>query len=86
VADTVSGEVDDQDNVRDGSTVFVTILGDINGTLWVRPMDLNALLVAYGSPTNPEAAYNPNADLDDDHKIGPIDLNDLLNHYGQHYP
>jgi len=86
VADTVSGEVDDQDNARDGSTVFVTIPGDIDGTLWVKPMDLNALLIAYGSPTNPEAPYNPNTDLNHDHKIGPIDLNDLLVHYGQHYP
>jgi len=86
VADTVCGEMHYKDNTCFGSTVFVTIPGDIDGTLWVKPMDLNALLVAYGSPTNPENPYNPNADLNHDHKVGPIDLNDLLVHYGQHFP
>jgi len=82
----VPGETDLLDNNFTGGIVLVTIPGDFDGDVWVRPMDLNALLIAYGSPTNPQAPYNPNADIDDDGKIGPNDLNILLNHYGQHYP
>ena len=66
--------------------IVLTIPGDVNGDFKVKPQDLNALLVAYGSPSNPEAPYNPNADIDDDGKIGPNDLNILLNHYGQPHP
>jgi len=80
------GETDLSDNNFEGGTVLVTIPGDADGDFRVKPMDLNALLVAYGSPSNPERPYNPNCDIDDDGKIGPNDLNILLNHYGQHYP
>lgn len=81
VADTVCGEMDTADNIYVGSTVLVTIAGDVDGDFRVRPMDLNTLLAAYGA-----RPYNPNCDIDDTHKIGPIDLNILLSHYGWHYP
>jgi len=79
-------EANTNNNIKAYGTVLVTILGDFDGDLKVKPQDLNALLVAYGSPTNPEAPYNLNCDLDGDGTIGPIDLNTLLVHYGQHYP
>ena len=82
----VWGEEDQSDNDFEGGTVLVTIPGDADGDFKVKPQDLNALLVAYGSPSNPESPYNPNADIDDDGLIGSKDLTILLNHYGQHYP
>ena len=86
VADTVPNEANSTNNTFTGSTIEVTIPGDVDGSLWVKGPDLNKLLVAYGSPQNPAKPYNPNADINDDHKITGPDLNILLNHYGQHYP
>ena len=57
-----------------------TFPGDVNGDLRVNSRDLNKLLTAYGS-----RSYNPNCDIDDTRKIGPIDLYMLLSHYGWHY-
>jgi len=86
VADTVPGETNTTDNTYVGTKVLVTVPGDVNGDFKVDPRDLTALLVAYGSPANPERPYNPNVDLDDTHAVGPVDLTALLAHYGQHYP
>jgi hypothetical protein len=81
-ADMVPGETDTIDNTHVGSTVLVTIPGDVNGDFQVKPKDLNTLLAAFGS-----RPYNPNCDLaDDDHLVKPKDLNTLLSHFGQHYP
>lgn len=88
VADTVPDETDTADNLIGDRWIVVTIPGDINGDLMVKPYDLARLIAAFGSdpyPPNPRP-WNPNADINGDDKVGPYDLAVLIAHYGQHYP
>jgi hypothetical protein len=69
-------------------TIRVTIPSDVDGDFRVKTQDLNTLLVSFGGKwdcSGPQP-YNPDCDIDDTGYIGPIDLNILLVHYGQHYP
>ena len=63
---------------RDG-TVFVTILGDVDGDGDVDPSDLYKLSSAYG--TSPPS--NPWCDLDGDGDVDASDLFDLSKNYGK---
>lgn len=69
-------------------TIRVTIPSDVNGDFRVKTQDLNTLLVSFGGKWDYSGPrpYNPDCDIDDTGYIGPIDLNILLVHYGQHYP
>jgi len=65
------------------TTFFNTILADFNCDGRVGSVDLNCLLIAYGS--DPQKPYwFPEADFNLDGRIGPQDLNALLIRFGQH--
>jgi len=85
VADTVPGETDTADNTYVGSTVLITVPGDVDGDLKVAPRDLALLIASYGAPGGIRH-YNPNADIDDSHRVLAPDLALLIAHYGKHYP
>jgi hypothetical protein len=87
VADTVPEETDTTDNTYIDGTMLVTIPGDITTPwLYVQYLDLGRVIGnAYGkTPSSPY--YDPNADINDDHKISYLDLGILLARYGQQYP
>jgi outer membrane protein assembly factor BamB len=87
VADAVGNETDIEDNTHVGSTVLVTIPGDVTTPgLYVQYLDLGRVIgTAYGKKLG-QQYYDPNADFNDDHYTQYLDLGILLAHYGQHYP
>jgi hypothetical protein len=78
-------EVELSNNNFTGSTIRVTIPGDVDGDFRVKPQDLNTLLTSFGAPLSGKP-FNPSCNIDNNGYIGPIDLNILLSHFGQHYP
>lgn len=84
----VPDEVDTSNTLNNnctGGMVIITIPGDLNGNFKVNYVDLGLLSASYGAPESGRP-WNPNADIDNDGHIGPLDLGILLAHYGQHYP
>jgi len=81
-AETVTGETDKLDNTRIDGTVFVTILGDIDGDGDVDPADFYIFSGAYGSHIG-QPAYNPDADLDSDGDVDPGDFYIFSGNYGK---
>jgi len=72
-------------NMSAGTSVVLTIPGDIIGDFKVELQDLAALAQAYDSKPG-DSNWNPNADIDNNGVIGLSDLVILAQHYGQHYP
>ena len=81
----VSAETYTMDNNFTGSSVYVTILGDLNGDLRINIQDLVILALAYGTKPG-DQKWNPNADITGDNTVGPSDLAILANDYGQPHP
>jgi parallel beta-helix repeat protein len=82
----VQGETDTADNTFTGGSVFVGIVGDVNGNTKVDLDDVLAVALAYGSNRGTGGQYwhqipcqccphSPNLDIDDNDKI---DLTDYL--------
>jgi hypothetical protein len=87
VADTVPTEIDTADNTFIDGTVLITIPGDITTPLFrVQYLDLGRVIgKAYGKRPG-QAFWDPNTDLNNDHKTTYLDLGILLAHYGWQYP
>jgi hypothetical protein len=82
----VQGETDTADNTLTGGSVFVALVGDVNGNRKVDLDDVLAVAIAYGSIRGTDGQYwhqnpcrccphSPNLDIDDN---GKIDLTDYL--------
>jgi thermitase len=82
--DTVSGEIYTVDNIFTVH-VLVTIPGDISGDFNASLTDLVILAGAYGCKSG-DVEWNPNADIDNNGKVGLSDLVILARNYGQSYP
>jgi len=67
-----------------GHGYFHNIRGDLDGDLYVGPVDLNMFAAAYGKSKG-QSGYNPLADLDGDGYVGPVDLNIFAAAYGKRY-
>jgi parallel beta-helix repeat protein len=81
----LEGETDLNDNSLNGSWVFITIPGDLNGDKTVDIYDAIILANAYNS--KPGGQYwNPNADINGDNIVDIYDAIIMANHYNQHYP
>lgn len=78
-ASTVINETDVMDNTYIDGTVFVTILGDIDGDGDVDPDDFALFAGAYG--TSPPS--NPDCDLDGDGDVDPDDFALFAANYGK---
>jgi hypothetical protein len=81
----VQNETNTADNTFVDGWVVVTIPGDINGDFKVNLQDLAILANAYGSKPG-DANWNPNADLENNGRVGLPDLTEVAMHYGQTYP
>jgi hypothetical protein len=81
-ATSVPGESDTSNNNCTGQSVFVTILGDVNGDKNVDMTDamieLGAFASVFGSPR-----YDPNCDLNNDLQIDMTDIMIELGQFGQ---
>jgi parallel beta-helix repeat protein len=73
-ASPVQGETDTSDNTLTGGSVFVGIVGDVNGNRKVDLDDVLAVAIAFGSFVG-VPRYEPNFDIDGN---GKIDLTDYL--------
>lgn len=82
VIEVASGETDTVDNTLDGGWLIITITGDTNGDGIVNNIDLYNLSKAFAA-TPGSQNWNPNCDLNEDHKIDTSDLSDLSNNYGK---
>ena len=82
VVDAVPGETDTADNTLVGSTVTVTIPGDVDGDHDVDIYDIVAMAGAYGSHAG-DPVYNPNYDIDSDGDIDIFDIVVAASHYGE---
>jgi parallel beta-helix repeat protein len=72
-------------NLTAGSSIVLTIPGDVDGDFGVELADLVLIAKAYGSrPT--DSNWNPNADIDGNGVVGLSDLVTAAKYYGQHYP
>ena len=74
VVDAVPGESTTGDNTLVGSTIFVTMPGDVNGDRQVRIFDIVQMAGGYGTSEG-HAQFIPNCDIDGD---GDIDIFDLV--------
>jgi parallel beta-helix repeat protein len=81
-AEELPSELNTTNNRMDDGTVFVTILGDVNGDGRVRVDDVLAVALAYGSNFG-EPRYNANCDINDDLKIRIDDVLAAAQHFGQ---
>lgn len=84
VADTLPGESNTMNNTFVGSTVLVTIPGDINGDQYVNAKDAVRLGTAFGS-TLPSPSWNANADINNDGYANAKDAVILGTYFGQHW-
>jgi len=84
-ATPVLGEVNTNDNNREGGTVMVTIPGDINGDKTVNVLDLYALGKVYSTKPN-SSNWNPNANINNDEIVNKLDLEIISQNYGKIWP
>jgi len=81
----VPGETNTTDNNFTGSSVTLSIPGDLDGDFKVSRQDLAVLANAYGSKPG-DSNWNPNADINNDGKVSLQDLVILAQRYGQDNP
>jgi hypothetical protein len=81
-ASVVSGESYLGDNTRNGGTVRVKLLGDINDDGIINVFDAFALGKAFGS-TPGQSNWNEEADLNGDNVVNTTDLSELVNSFGK---
>jgi len=81
----VSGEMDTTDNTFVDGTVYVSIVGDVNGDDKVDMIDIGICCLAYGSYPG-HSKWNPNADINDDDKVDMKDIGIACLHYGETDP
>jgi hypothetical protein len=84
-AETVASEVDTGDNSCGAGTVWVNIVGDVNGDNYVGIDDIFAIAVHF-SEEPPHPYWNPNCDLNDDDYIGIDDIFTAAVHFGETEP
>jgi hypothetical protein len=83
IAEPVPNEIDTADNTCSGSSVFVTIPGDVNGDRRVNIFDIVLVASLYMTSQAEDPRYNPNCDIEGD---GDVDLFDMVlaaGHYGE---
>ena len=85
IAWPVSNEADLSDNTSVGSSVCVTIPGDLNGDFKVTLTDLSILAQAYNTKLG-DAKWNANADINGNGKVSLSDFSIMAKYYNQHYP
>jgi len=78
----VPDETNTTNNNCTGSSVIVSIPGDLNGDFKVNSLDVAIMGRAFGSTPN-SANWNPNADIDDNGIVNMVDVAILARHYGQ---
>jgi hypothetical protein len=81
----VADETNTTDNTCSGTTLIVTIPGDVDGDFDVDLYDAVMLLVHYGAKAG-QPAYDPICDIDGNGNIDLYDAVTLLTHYGEKYP
>jgi effector-binding domain-containing protein len=74
IADAIVGETDTADNALVGSTVTVTIAGDVDGDRDVDIFDIVRMAGVYGTSA-PNPRYDADCDLDGD---GDVDIFDIV--------
>lgn len=84
-ATTVPYEINTANNTHGGSTVTVTILGDVDGNFNVNILDVVKITGIYGAKRG-ESGFNSNSDLDDNGVINILDVVKCTGHYGHKYP
>jgi len=85
IADTVSGETDDEDNTLMDGNVIVTIPGDVDGDFDVDIFDVVKITSIYASKQG-DPRFSPNSDIDGDGVITIFDVVICTSQYGQKYP
>ena len=84
-AESIIGETNLADNTYTNGKVIITIKGDVNGDGKVNILDIATVASLYNTyPGHPK--WNPNADLDDNHKIDIIDIAKAAKNYGKTDP
>ncbi len=82
VVDVVPGETDTADNTLVGSTVTVTIPGDVDGDRDVDIFDIVSIAGVYGVSV-PSPNYDPDSDIDGDGDIDIFDIVAAAGYYGE---
>jgi hypothetical protein len=84
VVDPTLGETDTADNTLIGSTITVTIPGDIDCDSDVDIFDIVRIAGVYGT-SEPNPSYDPDSDIDGDGDIDIFDIVVAANHYGENW-
>jgi hypothetical protein len=85
IADTVPGEVDTLDNTFPDGTIWVNLIGDVNGDDYVGIDDMFTIATHFAQdPSYPN--WNPNCDLNDDDYIGIDDIFTAASHFAEEGP
>ena len=93
-ASIVPYEVNTANNLFVDGTIFVKIIGDVNGDGKVNIEDISIIAKAFGSvgpgylyPGSPPSPnWNPNADLNGDNRVDIIDISLAARNFGKSYP
>jgi hypothetical protein len=78
----VDGEVNTDDNTLTGSSILVTIPGDVDGNRDVNIFDIVRMAGVYGTHS-PDPEYEPNCDIDGDGDIDIFDIVIAAGNYGE---
>jgi len=78
-------ELDTLDNEFQDGVVQIKIPGDVNGDRMVDTLDLNALMVAYGSSLG-SSNWDSDCDINGDKIVNSYDLNALARNFGKTIP
>ena len=82
VADTVTEEIDIEDNTLVNGDVTVTIPGDVNGDRVVDVRDLFLISKVFNSSPI-RASWDPNADINNDGVVNTFEIEIINAHYGE---
>jgi hypothetical protein len=81
----VQGEADIDDNTLVNGSVFVTLVGDVNGDRVKNIFDVVRAAMVYGVHNRLDPRYDPYCDIDENGMINVFDIVMIIDPYGIHW-